>query len=101
MPKKLTDTKPEGLHPMQPLVVINGVVRFRENAIVRHLLDDGPFDLNTIHIKDFSNEDRMQFAQLIAYSVSGYGGLSYVSTESVYEADYAASKLRIEQKEKP
>jgi predicted esterase len=69
--------------PMQPLVVdARGTVRFKENAIVRHLLDHGGIDMNKIAMLDFSKEDRMQFAQLIGYSVSGYGELSYVSDES-------------------
>jgi len=31
---------------------------------------------------DFSQEDREQFAQLIGYSLSGFGELSYVSDET-------------------
>ena len=30
---------------------------------------------------NFSNEDHAEFAELIGYSVSGYGDLSYVSDE--------------------
>jgi hypothetical protein len=66
-------------HPAQPIVVASdGVVRFKCNPIVRWLLDAGPFDMNTIALKpEFTVEDRRQFAQLIGYSVSGYGDLSY------------------------
>ena len=77
-------------HPIQPLYKDeNGTLRFKENAIVRYLLEYGDFDMNTIAVLDFSDEDRMQFAQLIGYSLSGFGELSYVSDE-VYGA---ASKM--------
>lgn len=54
--EKLTPTKPDH-HPMQPLFVDgDGVIRFRPNALVRFLLE-----------------------QLIGYSASGWGELSYVN----------------------
>ncbi|MBB5462920.1 hypothetical protein HDG33_006594 [Paraburkholderia sp. Cpub6] len=69
--------------PMQPLIVDgHGAVRFKQNDIVRHLLDNGGIDLNTIAALDFTDVDRQQFAQLIGYSVSGYGELSFVSDAS-------------------
>ncbi len=34
--------------------------------------------MNDLAVKDFSDEDRCQFAQLIGYSISGYEELSYV-----------------------
>jgi hypothetical protein len=71
----------------------NGIVRFQHNAIVRHLLDAGPFDLNQLACLGFSDEDHEQFAQLIGYSVSGFGELSYVSHEVVALADAAAGDL--------
>jgi hypothetical protein len=40
----------------------------------------------------------MQLAQLIGYSVSGYGDLSYASDESVARADTIARKLLKEKK---
>jgi hypothetical protein len=73
--------------PMQPLVTdAQGTVRFKENAIVRHLLDNGGIDLNTLGALEFTDEDRQQFAQLIGYSVSGYGELRYVSDRSYERA---------------
>lgn len=70
-------------HPVQPLYEDEcGVVRFKRNAIVRYLLDEGPFDMNHLAVTHFSDEDREQFAQLIGYSVSGFGGLDYVSDET-------------------
>ena len=75
-------------HPIQQLATDeSGVLRFRANAIVRHLLDAGPFDMNDIAVGDFSNEDHEQFAQLIGYSLSGFGDLSYVSDETYNAAD--------------
>lgn len=65
-------------HPMQKIV--DG--RFVKNAIVEYLLDNGGIDLNQLAVLPFDDEDREQFAQLIGYSVSGYGSLSYVSDES-------------------
>jgi hypothetical protein len=72
------------LHPNQPLVKsINGVLRFKPNAIVDYLLTTHhSCSLNELATLDFSNEDRQQFAQLIGYSVSGWGGLPYVSEEA-------------------
>lgn len=65
-------------HPQQPIVTDDsGTARFKENAIVRFLLDDGPNDMNRLARMPFSAEDRRQFAQLIGYSVSGYEELSY------------------------
>lgn len=81
-------------HPSQPLVLDDHqVIRFAENKIVSFLLESGPFDMNQLQIMDFSDEDRAQFAQLIGYSVSGWGGLDYVPKESVTVADAAAADL--------
>lgn len=67
-------------HPMQPIEKDKyGELRFKENAIVRYLLDNGGIDLNKIAVMNFNDEDRQQFAQLIGYSLSGYSDLDYVS----------------------
>ena len=81
-PKK---TKP--VHPMQPIVMVDGIKRFRSNAICRWLVDTGRANLNEIALKEFDDEDQAQFAQLIGYSVSGWGDLSYVDPEAVAIAD--------------
>lgn len=84
----------EPKHPMQPLVVDkHGVVRFKSNKIVRHLLDHGGINLNDLAFIDFDEADREQFAQLIGYSVSGFGDLSYASNRAVRTADNRAEKL--------
>lgn len=70
------------MQPNQPTYTDeHGVLRFQHNAIVRFLLDAGAFDMNRLSMMPFSDEDRAQFAQLIGYSVSGWGDLSYVSDE--------------------
>ena len=100
-------------HPIQPLELDeHGVLRFKENKIVRHLLDFATQrgnGLNELHCANFSNEDRQQFAQLIGYSLSGYGDLgSYVDdvayntaammaeTPSLTEKDARIAALELE-----
>lgn len=81
-------------HPMQPVVLDrSGVARFRVNNIVRFLLDAGPYDLNKLALMPWSDEDREQFAQLIGYSVSGFGELGYTSDEVYDKAEKEAKKL--------
>ena len=74
-------------HPIQPLIVAeDGVHRFKPNKIVQFLLDSARAgaknDLNSLACMDFSNDDWTQFAQLIGYSFSGWGTLSYVSNKA-------------------
>lgn len=83
--------------PMQPVTLDkDGRTRFRENPQVRALLDyatSAGFGLNQLAMQGHSAEDRMQLAQLIGYSVDGYGTLSYVSDESYDEAARRAAML--------
>lgn len=89
---------------MQPILMsrrpqdAGGVIRFQENKIVSFLLDlctdRGIANMNTLAIMNFDDRDREQFAQLIGYSVSGYGELSYVRPSVVALADALAEKLR-------
>ena len=72
--------------PVQPIK--DG--RFIKNRIVDFLVDSLPGGLNKIAVMDFTNEERMQLAQLIGYSVSGYSSLSYVSDESYAATDAIA-----------
>ena len=52
-------------HPIQPLVEdADGVLRFKKNAIVSYLIDNGRISLNDLAQLEFSREDREQFAQL-------------------------------------
>ena len=72
-------------HPIQPIVNDEGTLRFKENRIVSYLLERGPLDMNRLAVMDFSDEDRLQFAQLIGYSLHGSSTLSYM-TDEVYNA---------------
>lgn len=84
--------------PMQPLEYDErGVLRFRENAIVRYLLDNGGIDMNHLAGMSgrFSRADQMQFAQLIGYSLSGYADLSYVTDASYAKAVDASKRVRV------
>ncbi len=70
----------EEKHPIQPTVTDDdGIVRFKRNAIVRYLLDAGPFGMDDLSLIPFNVEDRVQFAQLIGYSLCGFSELGYVS----------------------
>jgi hypothetical protein len=77
-------------HPIQPIVEVNGTKRFKENKIVRYLLDAGGIDMNKLAIMPFDQNDREQFAQLIGYSLSGFSDLSYASDVVVEAADKMA-----------
>lgn len=82
-------------HPMQRIECDDkGVIRFRSNKIIVDLFMRGALDLNMIARAGYDEEDRMQLAQLIGYSVSGYGDLTYVSRKSVRKADKRAEKLQ-------
>ncbi len=83
-------------NPIQPLAQdAIGVLRFKENAIVRYLLDTHPnCDMNKLACMEFTDDDRQQFAQLIGYSLSGYGELgSYVDDEAYNTAAHMADGL--------
>ena len=85
--------------PIQPLVIdAHGTLRFKENPIVRALLDyatEHGYGLNEIALEEFDAEDQMQLAQLIGYSLSGYGTLSYVTDESYERAAAAAPQQEV------
>lgn len=87
-------------HPIQPLALDEqDVLRFKSNAIVNWLVDrdtkrntvpgtsNSSGGMNAIAREDFSQNDLVQFAQLIGYSLSGFGTLSYVA-----DADYDAAE---------
>lgn len=96
-------------HPFQPLALDEqGVMRFKKNAIVEYLLDwcatrngcagynkvdvSGPApDMNEIARMPFSREDRVQLAQLVGYSLSGFADLGYVG-----DVDFAAAQVEHE-----
>lgn len=98
-------------HPVQPLVWDGPVVRFKQNAIVRFLVDwcAGQNDsagypkfstpngaapnLNVLSLMGFSKDDWTQLAQLIGYSVSGAGDLSYFDRRVLAAADREVDKM--------
>lgn len=86
-------------HPMQPIArdAKDGVVRFQANKIIEHLFYSGALDLNKLAVMPFDDDDRMQIAQLLGYSVSGFGDLSYADPAVVEEADRIAESLHPEQ----
>lgn len=80
-------------HPMQPLESDeDGRTRFKRNALVCYLLDNGGIDLNKLATLDFSQDDRQHFAQLIGYSLKGFHELRYVSDDQALRASQAARK---------
>ena len=92
-------------HPTQPLYVDkDGILRFRPNILVRYLLDAAGqgqrIDMNALAIlPGVSAEEHAHFAQLIGYSVSGWGDISFVNegcSEWLEEVDAAADVLRKE-----
>jgi len=83
-------------HPMQPVEIAkDGVIRFKQNKLVRFLVDQ--YGLNQLHMRcsEATEEDWNQLAQLIGYSVSGFGDLSYADPEIVAKADEIADRLAI------
>lgn len=87
-------------HPIQPIYLDEQrTLRFKQNSIVRFLLDRGGFDLNFIAQTDFPREDRVQFAQLIGYSLDGFGELSYVNDYDYLVAQKTCQDKNISEKE--
>lgn len=71
--------------PIQPLIIDKqGVLRFKCNLAVDFLLGHCGLNLNDLATRHSSSADREQFAQLIGYSHSGFGSLSYAG-DRVYE----------------
>lgn len=86
------------IYPMQPIIEDNhGIMRFEKNPIIDWLCT-AKSDMNEIAI--FVQENNIdekywrQIAQLVGYSVSGYGTLSYVDDESYDRAYAAADKFK-------
>lgn len=85
----------KSLHPMQAIAKDNlGTIRFRRNQIIDYLYSKGLFDLNALAVMEFDKADRIQIAQLLGYSVSGFGDLPYADADVVALADKIAKKVR-------
>lgn len=80
--------------PMQPIYLDeNGTARFRGNAVVRYLLEEGGVTLNGLAgVSSFPRRDRDQFHQLIGYSVSGFSELN-PAPKTLRKADKKVAKL--------
>lgn len=100
----MTDS-PERPQPLQPIVMVDKVIRFQPNAVVKFIVDQlvGAYEHGKIVSKDgtnysfnalmsmpWSDEDRDQFNQLHGYSVSG---LPWRSQQRQAQADRIAAKL--------
>jgi hypothetical protein len=89
-------------HPMQPLEPDeHGVLRFRRNKIVDYLLEwsrPRGMGLNELRAVGFDDDEWQQFAQLIGYSLSGWGTLSFVSDA---EWDNAQAALATQRQAEP
>lgn len=99
MKKMLKDLK----HPRQPIgYAEDNIIRFKPNGIIRWMLEQGgqgkKFNLNDIAMQSFSVEDRVQFWQMLGYSVSGFGDLSFVPEEEVTACDAEAAAIYEENK---
>jgi hypothetical protein len=79
--------------PDQPVVWDKGVLRFKQNRIVRLLLDTGKLNLNDLSRMEFEQEDWEQFYQLIGYSLGGYDELSMVSDAAKDRAETERRRL--------
>lgn len=88
----MTDQE-ETIMPIQPIKDN----RFVQNRIVNAILEVSQLDLNDIAGMDFTEQERMQFAQLIGYSLGGFSGLSYVNNVTYHAACEMASGATEEQ----
>ncbi len=86
-------------HPMQPIYLASdSVIRFRHNPLVtciqRFAASKG-FGLDELkkHLPSATDDDWQQLAQLLGYSVSGFGDLSYANPDTVQKADAIAVEL--------
>lgn len=69
------------LHPIQPLEIdAHGTLRFKENKIVRFLLDEYKPGLNHL-CQIATSEDYCQLIQLIGYSHNGTTNMGSMSDE--------------------
>lgn len=87
-------------NPLQPVSLIEGVMRFKKNKIVDDLLDFASskgLSLNDIALRcqkgDYSQDDYEQLMQLIGYSICGFHEISFVSDETALEASKLAKEI--------
>lgn len=88
-------------HARQPIgIAEDGIVRFKQNAIVRWLVDThhgGQSAMNTIAVKvargEFRTADYVHLMQLIGYSAIGYCDLSQVPRKAKSRARKEAARI--------
>ena len=74
--------------PIQPIVLVNNVKRFKANEIVKLLASTHPkFDANTLAMMNFTQEDREQFEQLCGVSLQYAADCSYFSKVTLDAAE--------------
>lgn len=88
-------------HPMQPIVIDGKVARFRENKLVKLLLDRYPGGLNSVLFTEPRPEDLAQLLQLLGYSVSAWGSdcADLIPEDQIARADALVQRLTEETKE--
>ena len=84
---------------MQPIAPdSHGVARFRENDVIRWLVDVKGVNLNEVsrvaQTEEFDRYDVAQFWQMLGYSVSGYGDISFIPKSVVEKADSKVEEMR-------
>lgn len=82
--------------PMQPIAIDEeGVARFRKNDVVDWLATKIDLDCvaTAAHRFGFDPYDVAQFWQMLGYSISGYGELSFIPKSVVRKADEKETKL--------
>jgi hypothetical protein len=99
------DPKDPIRHPIQPMVMVDGTLRYKENKIIRALLDyssERGFGMNEIAARQFDNDDRVQLVQLIGYSHDGASSLSYFpdevweASQTMHEAGLSEDQARLQ-----
>jgi hypothetical protein len=80
-------------HPMQEVVMVDGIVRFRQNPLVDALCKSFPGGLNALYSVPHTKEDWSQLLQLTGYSVAGYGDCTEIVQEHLEIADRLANEL--------
>lgn len=101
MEGKKKNSLSEMRQPRQPIGFgEDGVVRFKENQLVQLLLEESRrrgFGLNEIAkavlTEKVSIGDAIQFWQLLGYSVSGYGDLSFIPRAEIDQCDAIADAV--------
>jgi hypothetical protein len=83
--------------PLQPIVLDDGKARFVSNKVIVWMMEElrrKGTTLNDYPFEVFPIADIEQFYQLIGYSISGFGELSVVTTETFDRAERKAATAK-------